>query len=348
MKNIFISPSTKIIEAMKLLASTNSQCLIVTSKKNLFHGTLNDGDLRRGILRGLSGKDNIQSLYQKKPIVIYEDDFSLNHAKNLMRKNRLPVLPILNKKKLVLNYLTWDKVFGLKRKSNFLKNIDFVIMAGGKGVRLSPFTKVLPKPLLPIEEKPVIEHIIEKFTNHGGRNFSISVNYKSLLLKSYFKELKPNYRIKFLEEKKPLGTVGGLRQHIKKFKKNDIFLCNCDVIIDADLSEIYNFHNNKKNDLTIVASAKNYEIPYGVCHINKSGKLIKIEEKPKSKFFVNTGLYIFKPKIIDLIPNNTFFHMTQLIELAKKKKFKVGICPITDSDWVDIGHLTNYSQFIKS
>ena len=120
--------------------------------------------------------------------------------------------------------------------------------------------------------------------------FNISVNYKSLLLKSYFKELKPIYKIKFLEEKKPMGTIGGLRAYIKRFKKKNIFLCNCDVIIDADLSEIYRFHREKKNDLTIVASTKNYEIPYGICHVNKSGKLIKIEEKPKSKFFVNTGL----------------------------------------------------------
>ena len=119
------------------------------------------------------------------------------------------------------------------------------------------------------------------------------------------------------------------------------------MIIGADLSEIYNFHRDKKNDLTIVASTKSYEIPYGICHVNKSGKLIKIEEKPKSKFFVNTGLYIFNPKILNLIPKNSFFHMTQLIEIAKKKKFKVGICPITDEDWIDIGQLTNYSKYIK-
>ena len=346
MKNIFISPSTKILSAMKLLTTSTSRCLIVTGKNNYFYGTLNDGDLRRGILKGLSGKDSIQSLYQKKPTIIFEEEFSLNLAKNLMRKSLLPVLPVLNKKKLVVNYLTWSEVFGIK-KDNSLKNIDFIIMAGGKGVRLSPFTKVLPKPLLPIDEKPVIEHIIEKFTNRGGKNFNITVNYKSLLLKSYFKELKPNYKVRFFEEKKPMGTVGGLSFHKKKFKKNDIFLCNCDVIIDADLSEIYKFHLDKKNDFTIVASTKSYEIPYGICHINKSGKLIKIEEKPKSKFFVNTGLYIFKPKILNLIPKNSFFHMTQLIELAKKKKFKVGICPITDNDWVDIGQLTNYSKHIK-
>lgn len=346
MKNIFVSPATKIVEALNTLQSSSTRCLIVTRKDRYFLGTLNDGDLRRGVLKGLSGKETIKTIYQKKPIVVYEKKFSISHVRNLMRKNFLMIIPVLNEKNFVTDYLTWNKIFGIK-SDNSLKNINIVIMAGGKGVRLSPFTKVLPKPLLPIDEKPVIEHIIEKFTNRGGKNFNITVNYKSLLLKSYFKELKPNYKIKFLEEKKPMGTVGGLSAYKKKLKKNDIFLCNCDVIIGADLAEIYSFHRDKKNDLTIVASTKNYEIPYGICHVNKSGKLIKIEEKPKSKFFVNTGLYIFNPKILNLIPENTFFHMTQLIELAKKKKFKVGICPISDKDWVDIGQLTNYSKYLK-
>lgn len=346
MKNIFISPTTKIIQAMRSLASVNTRCLIVTRKDRYFLGTLNDGDLRRGILKGLSGKETIKTIYQKKPIVVYEKKFSTSHVRNIMRKNLLTIIPVLNDKNFVINYLTWNKIFGIKNNLS-LKNINIIIMAGGQGARLTPFTKVLPKPLLPIDEKPVIEHIIGKFKSFGGNNFNISVNYKSLLLKSYFKELKPNYKIKFLEEKKPMGTIGGLSAYIKRFKKKDIFLCNCDVIIDADLSEIYSFHRDKKNDLTIVASTKNYEIPYGICHVNKSGTLIKIEEKPKSKFFVNTGLYIFNPKILNLIPKNSFFHMTQLIELAKKKKFKVGICPITDKDWVDIGQLTNYNKYLK-
>ena len=197
MKNIFILPTTKIVQAMKSLASANTRCLIVTRKDRYFLGTLNDGDLRRGVLKGLSGKETIKTIYQKKPITVYEKKFSISHVRNLMRKNLLTIIPVLNEKNFVTDYLTWNKFFGIKN-DNSLKNINIVIMAGGKGARLSPFTKVLPKPLLPIDEKPVIEHIIEKFTNLGGKNFNISVNYKSLLLKSYFKELKPNYKVRFL------------------------------------------------------------------------------------------------------------------------------------------------------
>lgn len=344
MKNIFISPTTKILEAMKILGSTSSKCLIVSGKNKFFYGTLNDGDLRRGILKGLSGKETIKSIYQKKPIVIFEKEFSLNLAKNLMRKNQLSILPVLNKKNLVTNYLVWNEIFGEKKQSDFLKNINFIIMAGGKGTRLAPFTKVLPKPLLPIDDKPIIQHIIERFLNFGGKNFFISVNYKSLLLKSFFNELKPQYKVKFLEEHQPLGTVGGLQLHRKNLNKNDIFLCNCDVLLDADFSEMYSFHNKRKNDLTIIASTKNYEIPYGICQIDKKGKLKKIVEKPKSKLFVNTGFYIMKRQILNLIPKNRFFHMTQLIELAKKKKFTVAVYPIRDNDWIDIGQLSNYTN----
>ena len=348
MKNIFISKSTKIIEAMKLLTETRLHCLIVTNKKRYFFGTLNDGDIRRGILKGMSYQETIKSLYQRKPTVIYEKEFSINLAKNLMRKKILPILPVLNNKNVVINFLSWEKVFGEKKNNEYLKKINFVIMAGGKGSRLAPYTKVLPKPLLPIKDKPVIEHIINKFRNYGGYNFNISINYKSLLLKSYFKELKPKYRIKFLDENKPLGTVGGLHLHKKKFMKNDIILCNCDVIFNIDFSEMYNFHKERENDLTIIVSAKNYEIPYGICHINKRGKLKKIVEKPKSEFFVNTGLYVFKPKILNLIPKNEFFHMTQLIERVKMKKYTVGVYPIRDTDWIDIGQITNYKDLAKS
>ncbi len=342
MKNIFISPSTKILDAMKILAATSSRCLIVTNKKKYFYGTLNDGDIRRGLIKGLSGSENIKSLFQRKPIVLYEKNFSINQAKNLMRKNLLPVLPILSSEKIVIKYLTWNHLFSEKKTNDYLKKINFVIMAGGKGTRLAPFTKVLPKPLLPINDKPVIQHIIEKFLNYGAKNFFISVNYKSLLLKSFFNELKPNYNLKFLKEHEPLGTVGGLQLHKKKLIKNDIFLSNCDILIDADFSEMYDFHLKNKNDLTVIVSTKNYEIPYGICHIDKNGNLKKIVEKPKSNYFVNTGLYILKPKILNLIPKNRLFHMNQLIELAIKKKYSVSVYPIRDKDWIDTGEPTIY------
>lgn len=344
MKKIYISPSTKIIEAMKLLAKTRSKCLIVVGEGNYFYGTLNDGDLRRGILKGLKEEESIQTIYQKKPIVINDNQVSLTLAKNLMRKNLLSILPVINQKRKIIKYFTWDELFEEKILSNDLKDIDFIIMAGGKGTRLAPYTSVLPKPLMPINDIPIIQHIIDKFHSFGGVNFYISVNYKSLLLKSFFNELKPLYNVKFLEEDKPLGTVGGLYIHRKKFTHNDLIVCNCDVLINTNFSEIYKFHKKKKSDVTIVTSIKNYEIPYGICYADQKGRLKKIVEKPKSKLLVNTGLYIINPKILNLIPKNKFFHMTKLIELAKKRKYIVTVYPIEDNEWVDMGQLSSFTN----
>ncbi len=256
------------------------------------------------------------------------------------------MLPILEKNGTLAGYLSWQDIFGVQRKNENLKGVSAVIMAGGKGDRLEPFTKVLPKPLIPVNEKPVIEHIIEKFTFFGMADFYLTVNYKSRILKSFFQELQPEYSVKFFDETKPLGTVGGLKPHKKNFK-DPFFVTNCDIIIDSDYSDIYNFHISNKNDLTLVASTKDFEIPYGVCKLDKKGQLSGINEKPKQNFLANTGLYILNPEVLNLIPKNKFFHMTDLIKNAKKKKMKVGLYPIEDSKWIDIGQWSEYRKTLK-
>ena len=219
-------------------------------------------------------------------------------------------------------------------------------MAGGKGDRLAPFTKVLPKPLIPINEKPVIEHIIEKFTLFGAKNFYLTVNYKSRILKSFFLELKPNYSVKFFDEIKPLGTVGGLKSHQKKFK-NSFFVTNCDIIVDADYKDILNFHKINDYDITLVASATKYFIPYGICELDNTGHLMGIKEKPSYNFLANTGLYVLNPRVLKLIPKNKFFQMTELIKKAKKKKLRIGVYPINSQKWVDVGHWTEYKKTLE-
>ena len=220
-----------------------------------------------------------------------------------------------------------------------------VILAGGKGTRLAPFTDVLPKPLLPLNKKTVIEHIIEKFTSVGVKDFYLSINYKSLILKSYFKELKPKYFVNFVKEKKPLGTAGSLKLVENKFKK-PIFISNCDTIINTDYSEIYKFHIKNKFKITIVASAQEHIIPYGICELNSKGQLLGIDEKPRHNLFVNTGLYIIDPTVIKLIPKNKYFDITELIKKVRSKKLKVGVFPIDEDSWIDVGQLEDYRKQI--
>ena len=219
-------------------------------------------------------------------------------------------------------------------------------MAGGKGTRLKPFTQILPKPLIPLRDRPVIEHIIESFTKYGVSNFLITINYKSRIIKSFFEEAKMKYSIKFLEETKPLGTVGGLRKHADRFNE-PFFVTNCDTILNVDYEDLYKFHKKNNNDITLVASTKDFEIPYGVCELNKKGTLLKIKEKPKFNFLSNTGLYVLNPKTLNSVPKNKLYQMTQLIEVLRKNKKKIGVYPIEDKLWFDIGQWSEYSDTIN-
>ena len=346
MKNIFVSPNLKIISAIKKLAETGQRCLIVVDYQKKLLGTVTDGDIRRTILKGLSTDQSIKSIYSRKPIILEKNKYSIEGVRNLLRMHKQVLLPIVDKKNIVIDYLNWERAFGARKKDKSLITTQVVIMAGGKGDRLEPFTKVLPKPLIPINEKPVIEHIIEKFTLFGAKNFYLTVNYKSRILKSFFLELKPNYSVKFFDEIKPLGTVGGLKLHQKKFK-NSFFVTNCDVIVDADYKDILNFHKTNDYDITLVASATKYFIPYGICELDNTGHLKGIKEKPSYNFLANTGLYILNPRVLKLIPKNEFFQMTELIKKANKKKLKIGVYPIDSQKWVDVGHWTEYKKTLE-
>ena len=198
----------------------------------------------------------------KIPNFFKKKQFSLNSAKNLLATKSHILLPIVDSTSMIVDYLNWEKVFGKETHEQKLSNVSVVIMAGGKGSRLKPFTEFLPKPLIPVGNKPIIEHIIEKFNSFGVKNFFISTKYKSRILKSHLKDLKSNYNF-FLSEDKPLGTVGGLYKYKKKFQFN-IFLTNCDIIVNVNLNEVFEFHKKTKNDLTLVVSTKSYEVPYGL------------------------------------------------------------------------------------
>ena len=218
-------------------------------------------------------------------------------------------------------------------------------MAGGKGSRLQPFTSVLPKPLIPIKGKPIVDLIIEKFNNYGVMNFFLSLNYKSSILKAFFKKKKKN-KINFIEEKKPLGTIGALNK-IKKIINKTFFVTNCDILIDTDYGDLLNYHKKNKNSVTIVASFRDYEIPYGDCKIDKKGQLVNLNEKPKINFLANTGMYLMDRDIIDFIPKNTKFDVTDLIQKLKKIK-RVGVFPVSENSWLDVGQWNEYKKTINS
>jgi NDP-sugar pyrophosphorylase family protein len=320
---------------------------VIVDGESILLGTLSDGDLRKAILSGFELNDSIQQIYQSNPTVLIDGEYEKEDVKKIFTKQRFDLIPVVNNRGELIDIFLWDKILNNGKKDQKEKlNVPVVIMAGGKGTRMEPFTKVLPKPLVPIQEKPIIEHIIERFTDIGCSSFHLTVNYKGKILKAYFEELQPKYDVSFVDETEPLGTAGSLRFLNGKFN-TPFFVTNCDIIIKADYNSLYEFHQKNSFDITLVASAKEYVIPYGTCELNGDGHLSYINEKPKYDFLINTGLYVLNPDVLTFIPKDKFYHITHLIEDIKNKGKKIGVFPVDDDDWIDIGQWAEYQKAIS-
>ena len=219
-------------------------------------------------------------------------------------------------------------------------------MAGGYGTRLAPLTNILPKALIPIDGKPMIEIIIDQFEKDGLNNFYLLLHKGSNLIKAYFEDLQPEYRVTFVKEKTPLGTAGGLSLLKGQIKKTFI-LTNCDILIRDNFSKILKQHTNDENLITIVTALRTFKIPYGVCNFENGGKLNNIVEKPDYNLFVNSGMYIIEPQVLDLIKENERRNMTDLIEEFNNKKMKIGVYPISENGWLDFGQWDEYKKAVN-
>ena len=348
MKEINVLPDITLRQAMKQLGLVGKRCLVVTDTNKRLLGTLSDGDIRNAILQGMGFDDSISKLYHRTPTSLQFKKYSQEEAKRIFLHEKFDLIPVVDESGIVVDVLYFDSVLnnGQPQLSRSL-NVPVVIMSGGKGTRMEPFTKVLPKPLVPINDKPVIEHIIERFTRVGCKVFHLTVNYKGRILKAYFEELQPNYRVHFVEEQEPLGTAGSLRFLEGNFS-DPFFVTNCDILINADLRNLYEHHQKGGYAITLVASGKRYVIPYGTCELNSDGHLSHINEKPGYDLLVNTGLYVLNPEILQFIPKNTFFHITYLIEKVKELGMMVGVFPIDDEDWIDVGQWAEYKKTLDT
>jgi dTDP-glucose pyrophosphorylase len=343
-----IIETTTIQEAIKKLDSYNNKLnlLVVHNRKKRVRGIFTMGDFRRSVFKGLDITSKISTIINRN-FTYLTKNFSKNEAKEIFNTNNLILnIPILNKKFELVKIITRKDIFSyseLKRQNIDLKLFPVVIMAGGKGTRLDPFTRVLPKPLIPIGNEPILKIIIDNFVEFSLHNFYISINEKGNMIKAYLKDFASSCKIKYIEEAKPLGTAGSLRL-LKHKLKSTFFVTNCDIIIYSDYSSIIDFHKKNNNDLTLVSSIRNYIIPYGVCDVDDKGKLLSIKEKPNYNLFVNTGFYVLEPKVLNLIPANKKFDMSELIIKIKKKGLQVGVFPVPEQSWIDIGQLSEYKK----
>jgi len=348
-KKILISENKSIIEALRLLDETADKVLFVVDSNSKLLGALTDGDIRRYLLSGQSMENNISTFYNKNPKYLSEKECTDESLKKMFLKYKIEIIPILDDSRHVINVATWDKVFSEKNKTKLKKrkiNVPVVIMAGGKGTRLDPFTKILPKSLIPIGDKPIIEVIMDKFHEFGMADFYVTLNHKSKMIKAYFEEFKTKYKIKYIDEEKPLGTAGGLK-YLPPEVSGVIFVTNSDIIIEGDYRKILKFHKENKNEITIVASVKNYNIPYGVCEIENGGILQKIKEKPDLSFLVNTGMYVVNSSALSIIPAGEYYHITQLIDDLKCDGRRIGVYPISENAWMDVGEWGKYKETLE-
>lgn len=345
LKKIIVAPQTSVKQALKSMDAAGEKILFVVNGQRRLVGTVTDGDIRRWILKKKSMTSAVSRMMNTCPVTLPED-VSPEVLRDLMLRKRIDCIPLIKPDGRIASAVWWMDLFRSAAKRRKKLGLPVVIMAGGEGSRLAPFTKVLPKPLIPVGEKPIMEIIVDRFLDYGCRFFYVSVNYKANILKAYFNDCAKDCRITFVAEDRPLGTIGSLSL-LRDQLKGTFFVTNCDILIDADYADIVRFHEHSKNLITLVVSLKHYTIPYGVCEISDGGGLRGIREKPEYDYLVNTGMYLIDQSVLADIPRNVHFNMTDLIGQYVKSGRKVGVYPVSENSWLDMGELQELHKMLK-
>ena len=340
-----ISPSASLLDAMKQMDKVKVKTLLVFEKEQ-FEGIVTIGDIQRAIINNIDIKESVNCILNKNKIYGYQSE-GKESIRNKMRRMRAEVMPILDEQGKLVDVWFWNDLFKKAELTQREKiNLPVVIMAGGKGTRLKPITNVIPKPLVPIGDKTILETILDQFEEIGCTKFYMSVNYKADIMKYYLSQLDHKYDIEFFQEDKPLGTIGSVSL-LKGKITTPFFVSNCDSINEQDYRDVYDYHINNRNDLTIVTMVKSFKIPYGVIETGQDGLMVALSEKPELTFQVNTGVYILNPSCIEEIPEGEFFHITHLMEKIKARGGRVGCFPVSEHAWKDMGEWPEYLKMIK-
>ncbi len=316
--------------ALERLDKVSVKGLLVVDLEERLVAALTDGDVRRAILAGAALETPVSEVANYNPQYLEYDNHDL--AQKYLEK--ITALPIVDLNKRIVK--VYVKKSDQRQNQEKPLNLPVVIMAGGLGTRLYPYTKILPKPLIPVLDTPISERIIQAFKEIGCEEFHMIVNYKKNMIKAYFNDLDCDYNIHFWDEDMPLGTGGGLR-FVKDTINSTFLLTNCDILILNDVRKIVKHHRTEKNKVTMVCSLKNFEIPYGVVNFTEGGEISSFDEKPKMSFFTNTGYYILEKDIFHYIQQNEKIDMPDLIDRMRQQGEKIGIYPIGENAWLDMG-----------
>ena len=311
-----------------------------------FLSILTIGDIQRAIINGVDLGNVVTLILQTKKKFVSPDE-SLDEIRRKMLILRAECMPVVDENGELVDVYLWGEMFNQSEQEHRSKiNLPVVIMAGGKGTRLKPITNVIPKPLVPVGDKTILEVIMDQFEEIGCHKFYMSVNYKADMMQFYLSKIEHKYDIDFFMEEKPLGTIGSVSL-LKGKITTPFFVSNCDSINEQDYRDVYDYHVNNNNDMTVVTMVKSFKIPYGVIKTGKDGLLVSMTEKPEQTYMVNTGVYILNPNLIDEIPKDTFFHVTQLMENVKERGGRVGCFPVSENAWHDMGEWPEYLKMIN-
>tara|TARA_Y100000590_G_scaffold32236_1_gene35567 strand:+ start:18 stop:1067 length:1050 start_codon:yes stop_codon:yes gene_type:complete len=335
-RGVLVASDSNLENAIKKLDKSALQIILVIGKKNKLIGTVTDGDIRRGLLKGLTTKDKINSIINRKPIIANVMT-STNQIQKIMLKKQVRQIPILNNKGQVIDLQIWNRQDSFKTIDN-----EIIFMVGGKGKRLMPLTKSVPKPMLKVKGKPILARLVEKAKNEGFYNIIFITNHLEDVIKKYFQSgRKWGVNIKFYSEKSPLGTAGGLR-FINKKNHKPVIVSNGDVITEVNYNNLIEFHKFQNNQVTIAVKKFELENPYGIVRMSRE-KVVDLVEKPVSKSYVSAGIYVFDPSLFKKIKNNEYLDMTTFINRLLKNKIKIAACPLHEN-WLDIGKPTDFKK----
>lgn len=346
-KEVTIQITATIIQALNQMDKVRHKMLLVFDNEK-FVCILTIGDLQRAIIANPDMSVTIGSVLHPESKSYCKSTQTAEEIKSEMLRIRCELMPVLNTEGNLVEVYKWSDFFDSPKDLQPQEKIELpvVIMAGGKGTRLKPITNIIPKPLIPIGDKTILEVIMDQFEDIGCHKFYMSVNYKADMMQFYLSKLEHKYDIEFFMEDKPLGTIGSVSL-LKGKITTPFFVSNCDSINEQDYREVYEYHVNNKNDMTIVTMVKSFQIPYGVIETGEDGLMINLKEKPEHTYMINTGVYVLNPELIDEIPVGEFFHITNLMEKVKARGGRVGCFPVSEKSWRDMGEWPEYLRMIN-
>lgn len=337
MKNNLVSDHDNVREALKKINECSSQVaavVFVINKKKQMIGTISDGDIRRYLINGGTLQDNVCNVMHRD--FTYIDDTKDYKQIKMAKASGSTLVPVLSKDRKFLNLLNF-------REFRSLLPVDAVIMAGGEGRRLKPYTDKIPKPMLELAGEPIIAYNIDRLLKYGIKNFNISVNHQKDVIKDYINGHK-NYKglkISFIEEDKPLGTIGSVKL-ARNFTNDTILIMNSDILSNIDYADLYESHKKYNADMTVATFSVKVDIPYAVL-TTKNEKITSFIEKPTYTYYSNAGIYLLNRKMLDVIPYDQPYDATDLMQQLIEKGCTINHFPIRGY-WLDIGTPQNYSK----